>query len=100
MHPLVYPLVEDLDTSKEGSTKHAHYRVKQRCRAMYLSIRSFGDNEGPFETARLSSELTESEDCMIDLVIRELHQYNVQSCRSPRDIHVVVGKLFIMLEWC
>ena len=36
------------------------------------------DNEGSVETARISSEVSESEDRRIDLVIRELDHYNIK----------------------
>ena len=41
-------------------------------------MRSLVDNEGTVETARVSSEVSESEDQRIDLVIRELNRYNIK----------------------
>ena len=39
------------------------------------NVRSLVDNEGTVETARLSSEMGESEDRRIELVIGELNRY-------------------------
>ena len=53
-----------------ATTIHAHCRSK----AWYFgtwNVRSLVDNEGTVETARLSSEVSESEDRRIDLVIRD-----------------------------
>ena len=52
-----------------------------RTKAWYYgmwNLRSLFDNEGTVETARVSSEVSESEDRRIDLFIRELNQYNIK----------------------
>ena len=78
-----YP-AEDLHASQVATTttKHAHRRAKLRSsKACYFgkwNVRSLIDNEGTVETARMSSEVSESEDRRIDLVIRELNQYNIK----------------------
>ena len=41
-------------------------------------MRLLVDNEGTVETVRLSSEVSESEDQRIDLVIRELNHYDIK----------------------
>ena len=41
-------------------------------------MRLLVDNEGTVETVRLSSEVSESEDQRIDLVIRELNRYDIK----------------------
>ena len=61
---------------KLATTMHAHCRVKLRSKAWYFgtwNVRSLVDNEGTVETARLSSEVSESEYRRIDLVFRELN---------------------------
>ena len=59
-----------------GTTMQAHCRAKLRSKAWYFgtwNVRSLVDNEGTVETARLSSEVSESEYRRIDLVFRELN---------------------------
>ena len=85
---LTCPPVEDLHASKVATTttKHAHRRAKlNSSKAWYFgtwNVRSLVDNEGTVETARVSSEVSESEDRRIDLVIRELNQYDRESLES------------------
>lgn len=77
--------VENLHTSQGGTPSNAHRRAKQRCKAWYYgmwNVRSLVDNEGTVETARVSSEKSESEDRRIDLVIEQVQH---QGCRSPGD---------------
>ena len=69
---------EGLHASQEGTFKCAHRRAKKRCKAWYFGTWNVVDNEGTVETARLSSEKSESEDRRIDLVIRELDRYNIK----------------------
>ena len=72
---------EGLHASQEVTTKHAHRRAKLGSKAWYFgtwNVRSLVDNEGAVETARLSSEVSESEDRRIDLVIRELNRYDIK----------------------
>ena len=78
---LVCSPAEGLHASQEVTTKHAHRRAKLRSKAWYFgtwSVRSLVDNEGTVKTARLSSEVSESEDRRIDLVIRELNRYDIK----------------------
>ena len=59
-----------------ATTIHAHCRAKLRSKAWYIgtwNVRSLVKNKGTVETARLSSEVSESEDRRIDLVIRKLN---------------------------
>ena len=75
------PPAEDLHTSQEVTSNSAHRRAKRKCKAWYFgtwNVRSLVDNEGTVETARLSSERSESEDRRIDLVIRELNRYDIK----------------------
>ena len=74
--------VEGLHASQVVTTKHAHRRAKLgSSKAWYFrtwNVRSLVDNEGTVETARVGSEMSESEDRRIDLVIRELKRYNIK----------------------
>ena len=75
------PPAEGLYPSQEVTSKNAHRRAKQRCKAWYFgtwNVRSLVDIEGTVETARLSSENSEPEDRRIDLVIRELNRYDIK----------------------
>ena len=61
-----------------ATTIHVHCRAELRSKAWYFgtrNVRPLVDNEGTVETARLSSEVGESEDGRIDLVIGELNRY-------------------------
>ena len=61
-----------------ATTIRAHCRAKLRSKAWYFgtsNVRSLVDNKGTVETARLSSEVSESEYRRIDLVFRELNHY-------------------------
>ena len=53
-----------------ATTKHAHCRAKlSSSKAWYFgtwNVRSLVDNEGTVETARVGSEMSESEDRRID----------------------------------
>ena len=60
------------------ATIHAHCRAKLSSKAWYFgtwNVRKPVDNDGTDETARLSSEVSESEYRRIDLVFRELNHY-------------------------
>ena len=66
---------------KLATTIHVHCRAELISKAWYFgsrNVRSLVDNEGTVETARLSSEMGESEDGRIDLVGKMM--FNFLTC--------------------